>query len=76
MEPPKTLTVVFADTLRTETAIIHEGQSFPYRFRTVQIELTKEQRESLSPKLLGVSGKMNVYEELFNSWIEPMPGEG
>lgn len=67
---PDTLTVVFANTYRNEIAVIHENQSIPWTFRTVQIRLTNEQREQLRPKCLGSSAGKSRHEELYNSWLE------
>ena len=68
---PKTLTVVFADTHRTMIAITYENDHMPYRRRTVQIELTPQQRAALEPRVLGYDRNEVVREELMTCWLEP-----
>ena len=73
---PRTLTVVLADTHRTMVSIVYENDHMPYRRRTVQIELTPEQREALAPRYLGRDGKEAAHEEVLDCWLEPADGEG
>lgn len=69
---PKTLTVVMADSFSTRMRIIHENEWSPYVRRTVQIELTEEQRQKLIPKHVGVDRGKNIYEEILECWFEPI----
>lgn len=64
------VTVVFANTHRNRMALIHEGERFPYQYRTVQIELTPEQQAMLKPEEVGSERGQPVYEEIYNSWLE------
>ena len=47
---PSTLTVVLADTQASSCADMNENEQRPYRRRTVQIKLTEEQRQALTPR--------------------------
>lgn len=73
---PRTLTVVFADTHRTMIAVSFENDHIPFRRRSVQIELTPEQREQLAPRCVGESRGHDVHEELVTCWLEPVEDEG
>ena len=66
----KILTVVFANTWRTTVAVVHENQELPYSFRTVRVELTDEQMKALEPRVVGQDGTIDVYEDIYNSWLE------
>ena len=68
---PCTLTVVMLDDLITETAIVHENQWRPYGKRTVQIQLTEDQRAQLRPRHVGSSNGKERYEKIFDAWFEP-----
>lgn len=68
---PKVLTVVMANTYRTEVSIVHENDHHPYIRRTVQIELTEEQRAQLEPQLLAPER----HEEILDCWLEPVESE-
>ena len=68
---PRTLTVVLANTLVTEIAIVHEGEHRPFLRRTVQIDLTPEQRAALEPRVAGESNGRQRHEEILTCWLEP-----
>lgn len=68
---PDTLTVVLADTLGTETAIIHENEHRPYGRRTVQVALTEKQRRLLKPQFLGYASGHARHEIVLQAWLEP-----
>jgi ACT domain-containing protein len=70
---PKVLTVIMADTQRTYISIVHENEHKPYGRRTVQIELTDEQRRQLEPRYTGnISPGAEQYEEVLYCWFEPV----
>lgn len=71
MNPPSKLTVVFADQWRTYLSIVHENQEMPYTFRSVQITLTPEQQELLTPRILGKNGSSDVHETIYQCFLEP-----
>ena len=73
---PRTLTVVLADTHRTNVAITCENEHVPYRRRAVQIELTDEQRRALAPSYVGEGYGGAMHEEILDCWLEPADGEG
>ena len=62
--------VVMLDRLRTELAIKYEGQAIPYRRRLVEIELTPDQVEALTPRRVGKRCGEVVYEERGDVWIK------
>lgn len=64
------LTVTMVDTFRTRTAINYENSWLPYSYRTVQVELTPEQIEQLSPRRVGKELSQDVYEEIGQVWLE------
>ena len=68
---PSVLTVVLADTHGTQTAIIYENEHRPYQRRTVQIELTPEQRRQLEPRHTGRVKGTETFEEVHQAWLEP-----
>ena len=72
---PTTLTVVLADTFRTRIAIQYENEGYPYQRRSVQIELTPEQRAALEPRKVGESGGFAVFEDVLECWLEPVESE-
>ena len=59
-----------ADTYRTYIAAVHENESFPYRKRIVQIELTPEQLEQLKPRVTGWDSGSEMHEEILDCWFE------
>jgi hypothetical protein len=65
------LTVIFSnDTLNFES-MMASNESSPLGKRTVQIELTAEQIEKLKPRATFKVDGRQVYEKLFDCWIEP-----
>lgn len=70
------ITVIFADTLATEHSIVHECEHRPYRRRIVQIELTPEQMDALTPREVGHRHGLLVHEEILQCWIEPEESKG
>lgn len=64
------VTFIIADTYRAEVAMIHEGQTCPYRKRSVTIDLTDEQIAAISPRRVGKRGPDEVYEEVLECFIE------
>lgn len=64
------VTFVLANTHRTYVAIVHENEHVPYRRRTVTIELTPEQVALLEPRVVGIDGGKEVYEEHLACWLE------
>ena len=68
---PSTLTVVLADTQATACAVRHENEQRPYRRRTVQIKLTEEQRQALTPRYTGHNDGKATHEEILQAWLEP-----
>lgn len=68
---PKYLTVVFEDRFETRMRIIHENEHVPYGKRTLRIELTVGQRESLKPRKVGVESGVDQYEDIRECWFEP-----
>ena len=68
---PRMLTVVLADRHRTVSAIVNENEHVPYGRRTVQIELTPEQREAIAPRCLFPGGRSPVHEHILDCWLEP-----
>ena len=68
---PRTLTVVLADTFVSEIAREFEGEHRPYERRSVQIELTPEQREKLKRRKVGVRGGETMREVIIDCWLEP-----
>ena len=68
---PEVLTVVLADTQVTQTAIIFENEHRPYQRRTVQIELTPDQRRQLEPRHTGRVNGTDTFEEVHQAWLEP-----
>lgn len=64
------LTVILANTFPTEISLIYENEWQPYRRRTVQIELTPEQIEKITPQKVGERRGEDVYEILLQSWLE------
>jgi hypothetical protein len=72
---PKVLTVVLIDTTRTVSAIVHENEWKPYSKRTVQIELTPEQRAQLEPRVIASWPLGDEYEEVLSCWLEPTEAE-
>ena len=55
--------------LRNDSPMIHCGDSPSYR--SVQIDLTPEQCESIKPRWTGSSGGTDEYEEISKAFIEP-----
>ena len=68
---PDTLTVIMADTMVTYVSLVHENEHRPYGRRTVQIELTEEQRRALAPRVTGSDGGTPTHEVPLDSWLEP-----
>jgi hypothetical protein len=68
---PSTLTVVLADTQASSCADMNENEQQPYRRRTVQIKLTEEQRQALTPRYTGHSSGKPTHEEILQAWLEP-----
>ena len=64
------ITFVIANTFRTMLAAQHENQSYPYKKRTVTIDLTTEQLRQLKLNYLGNNQGVNVYEEYLDCYIE------
>ena len=64
------LTVILADTLVNQTAIIYENEWKPYTRRTVQIKLTPEQLDKLTLRHVGRSNGVECHEEILMSWLE------
>ena len=68
------LTVVIVNKYGNEIALVHRNEFEPYKFRTVQIELTEEQIAKIEPRHLGehrTGGQsFDVFEEIYNSWLE------
>ena len=64
------LTVVMLDTQRSYLALVHENQSIPYRKRLVEIELSPEQVDKLTPRKTGSNGTKNTYEERGEIYLE------
>ena len=69
-EGPKQLRVQMLDTHRTYLAVVHEGESLPYRRRLVTIELTEAQRRDLAPQYVGELKGKPVVEEIGQVWLE------
>lgn len=70
-EAPKILTVVMADAGPTTIAIVHENEWAPFVRRTVQIELTEEQRAKLIPRSTVTNNGCHIYEHVERCWFEP-----
>lgn len=64
------LTVELLDTFRTRMGVIHENDHIPYGRRLVSVELLESQINRLKPKVVGIEGTREVYEELGSVWIE------
>lgn len=67
------LTVIFADTLRTRMAIVHENEHLDYSRRTVHVELTAEQVAQLQPRVIGTEYGKSVTEEIDRVFLEAKP---
>lgn len=65
------ITVVILDTWQTISAINCLGEALPFGKRSVQIELTPEQKKQLELREVGESGVNKVYEQYGSCWIEP-----
>lgn len=72
-EAPKILTVILADSGPTDIALTFENECRPFVRRTVQIELTHEQRELLRPRSTCRIGEKDIYEHVERCWLEPAP---
>ena len=68
---PKVLTVILADTHVTMSAIVNEQEWVPYGRRTVQIELTPEQRKAIERRHTGYDRVREMYEVIVGCWFEP-----
>jgi hypothetical protein len=66
----KFLCVELLDTHRTTIAVVHLNEHLPFGRRVVQIELTQEQQDKISPKELGTNQGIKVYEQIGNIWIQ------
>ena len=64
------ITLILANTLRTEIALIHENESRPYERRTVTLQLTDEQIAAIRPRFVGSNGGADRYEEILNVFID------
>lgn len=64
------LTVIMLNTQRTCITITCDNEWVPYGRRTVQIELTPEQLETLKPRHVGQNQGKDVYEEIGQVWLE------
>ncbi len=71
-EAPRVLTVIMVDTTATYIAARFDDERIPYGRRTVQIELTPEQREKLLPRQTGVIKGRTQYEAVLTAWLEPL----
>jgi len=68
---PDTLTVVLIDDTPNYIAIVHENEWRPYGRRTVQIELTDEQRRQIAPRETGMISGKQTHEQILQAWLEP-----
>lgn len=64
------LTVIMADTFKTEVAIYHENSYLPYSYRTIHIKLTDEQIKLLTPEKVGERCGKDVFEEVSSVFLE------
>ena len=71
IEAPRTLTVVMRNDFQAIVAVTHLNESHPFEFRTVQIELTPEQRAALAPRITGMSNGKPIHETVYRCWFEP-----
>ena len=70
-EAPRTLTVVMLNDFQAVAAVMHLNEFHPFEFRTVQIELTPEQRAALAPRVTGSDRGKPTHETVYRCWFEP-----
>jgi len=64
------LTFIIADELANRMRLQYENEFFPYRKRTVSIELTQEQIEQIGIKEVGIFEGTKVWEVIHEVWVE------